>query len=296
MVDLDKSYVLLTAARNEEKYIGDCIDSILAQSVLPIKWIIVNDGSTDGTEKIVESYEKNHTFIRLVNKKPDGCIKGFSSKVYALNMGFELVQNLQFSFIGHLDADITLGSQYYEKMLEILASDSALGITGGYVYEPDNGIFKKRPTNSPLSVAGGVQLFRKNCYKDIGGLKPLAAGGEDSLGEIQARMKGWKVLAFPEFQVFHHKASKKKRGAIKEALRGGVRDYLIGNHIVFEIFKCARRIQEKPYFIIAILQMYAFLIQYLNNKRRQVSKDLIVFIRKEQINRIKSLYLKKRNI
>jgi hypothetical protein len=179
-------------------------------------------------------------------------------------------------------------------MIEIFESDSGLGIIGGHVYELDNGVFKKRPTNSPLSVAGGVQFFRKKCYIDIGGLKPLSAGGEDSLGEIYARMKGWKVKAFPEFSVFHHKPSKKKRGAIKEALRSGERDYLIGNHIVFEFFKCARRIKEKPYLIFAILQMYRFLIQYFNGEQQQVSKEVIIFLQKEQIDRIRGLCLNKK--
>lgn len=287
-------YVLVTAARNEEQYIGLCIESVLSQSVLPRKWVIVSDGSTDATEIIVNKYTKEHPFIQLIRKEPDQEMKGFTSKVHALGMGVELLKSVDYFLIGHLDADITLEQEYYAIILDKFNNQPKLGIAGGYFFEREHGVFKCHASNSPWSVAGGIQLFRSKCYQDIGGLKPMPLGGEDWYAEIQARMQGWEVEAFHDVPVFHHNPGVAKRGMIREAIREGDMDYSMGSHPFFEFVKCVRRVKQKPYFIFAMIRMYGFLRPYLIGQQRQVTEDVMVFLRNEQLSRLRKKIVKDR--
>src|SRR4030042_352389 len=106
------NFVLLTAARNEEKYIEKTICSVITQTILPQKWIIINDGSTDNTGRIVEEYIADHPFIELVKRNNIGS-RSFSSKVLALIKGFKRLQYIDYAFICFLDADVSFNSRYF---------------------------------------------------------------------------------------------------------------------------------------------------------------------------------------
>jgi poly-beta-1,6-N-acetyl-D-glucosamine synthase len=282
------AYVLVTAARNEQDYISRCIESIINQTALPAAWVIVSDGSTDRTDEIVPRYARSHRFIRLLRKAPNHRQQGFASKVFALIMGVDALRGANYDFIGHLDADSTLGRDYYETILKEFEKSTKLGLAGGYIFEKKNAKFATRAANSPWSVAGGVQFFRRRCYEDIGGLKPLPLGGEDWLAEIQARMHGWEVTAFPTIPAFHHKPGGAKRGFVREAVREGAMDYAMGTHPIFELVKSMRRVIQMPYGVFALVRLYGFMLQYFLCKHRVVDKEITAFLRGEQLARLKN--------
>jgi glycosyltransferase involved in cell wall biosynthesis len=285
----EKSYVLVTAARNEEAYIDRVIKSVLAQTLLPSKWVIVSDGSTDQTEEIVREYLKHRTSIQLIRKEAGSNKENFASKVHAISMGYGLLKGLDYSFIGHLDADVSFDEQYYENVLKKFQENPKLGIAGGFIHECYKGHFKSRPFNNVNSVAGSIQLFRRECYETIGGLIPLETGGEDWCAEVMTRMKGWEVEAFPELRVFHHKhSSAVGRDFVRESLRQGRMDYLLGSHPIFETIKCFRRVKQKPYMIAALLRMVSFTFSYLSKEKKPVSDEFVNYLRSEQIQRVKS--------
>ena len=281
------SYALITAARNEEDYIGKCIDSVVGQSARPDFWVIVSDGSDDRTDEIVADYGRLHDWIHLVRKEPTPSKVGFSSKVFALQKGVERLGDRRFDFIGHLDADITLPPHYYAVMLSAFAKNPGLGIAGGYVHECTSGEFKSRKANSPWSVAGGIQFFRHECYRDVGGLAPIPQGGEDWYAEIVARMHGWEVKAFPQVPVYHHKPSDMRRGTIREAKRLGEMDYSLGTHPLFEIVKCLRRLKLKPYGVFSAVRLFSFFKLLFERRPRGVNQDVVSFLRREQLARLK---------
>jgi glycosyltransferase involved in cell wall biosynthesis len=281
-------YALITAARNEEKLIGSCIESILQQELRPVSWVIVSDNSIDDTEKIVENYCRRFNFIKLIQKKTDVNHKGFASKVQALNLGFQAIKKQQFSFLGHLDADITLDRDYYSTLIRRCLNNPKIGIIGGYVYEMSKGLFKSRATNSTSSVAGGIQLFRNECYLEICPINPVSTGGEDWLAEIMARKNGWQVIAFPDVMAYHHKPSITKRGVVPEGIRMGRMDWAFGSHPIFEVFKCARRIKVKPYFIFAGFVFIGFFSSYLTLRNREIGQEIVNYLRREQLNRLLS--------
>jgi glycosyltransferase involved in cell wall biosynthesis len=274
-------YVLITAARNEEAFIEKTIRSVINQTILPLKWVIVSDGSIDRTDRIVEGYLNNHKFIHLLKQHGDDR-RNFGSQVRAINAGYEKIRDLDYDFIGNLDADVSFREDYYQRVLERLAADSRLGLTGGYIFEERNGAFMPRRFNRTTSVAHAVQLFKRNCYEDVGGYVPLKYGGPDWYAEVTARLKGWNVKSFPDLPVYHHKPTLTAEGKLKGGFRQGRMDYSFGSSPFFEIFRCLRRVR-KPYGLLySLCRFGGFLWGYLVLEKRPVSKDFIKYLRKEQ--------------
>ena len=122
-------YVLITPARNEEAFIRKTLDSMVAQTLLPERWVIVDDGSTDRTAEIVESYAKNHSWIQLIHR-PQRLDRNFAGKAHAFNAGFERIRSLPFDVIGNLDADISFERDYFEFLVDKFSEFPRLGVAG----------------------------------------------------------------------------------------------------------------------------------------------------------------------
>lgn len=279
-------YVLITAAYNEGAHIGATIEAVLAQSVPPQKWVIVSDGSTDNTDAIIRQYSERGNFIQYLRRKKTGTSASFGSKVCAIQAGYKALSGTPYRFVGILDADITFGRDYYERVITKLREEVRLGIAGGYIYERRGQRFRSRPSNTRTSVAGAIQLFRKECYEAIGGHVPLPYGGEDWMCEILARKNGWAVAAFPDIAAYHHKPSEAKRGALKDAIRQGRMDYAVGSHPLFEIVKCIRRVQERPFFLRALFRLFGFAWSAIKREQVVASAEIVDYLRTEQKKRL----------
>ncbi len=290
MVNNNKRYVLITAARNEEALIENTIKCVIAQTIKPVLWIIVSDDSTDSTDEIVQSYVNKYDFITLIrNKKTDD--RNFASKVYAVNLAISKV-NVDYDFIGILDADITFEPNYYEMILQEFEKDPKLGLAGGEFYDIIDGK-KFRVIKSSMSVRGGIQLFRKACFQQIGKFTPLKNGGEDVITEVTARMNGWKVKSFNHLMLEHHRVTGTGGWSVYEAkFKEGILAHSMGYHPFFQIFKSFHRIIDKPYVISGFLLFAGYIWAIISGNKRRVSKEFIRFIRKEQMERMKGLVVK----
>jgi glycosyltransferase involved in cell wall biosynthesis len=279
----------MTAARNEKSFIEHPIRSVLSQTILPERWVIVSDGSTDGTDEIIAEYASKYDFIQFVRRDNKGDNSGFVSKVLALREAYHRLQEMGYQYIGNLDADVSFESDYYDKIISKLSANRQLGIAGGFIFEYDQGAFKSRRANNERSVAGAIQMFRRECYEQIGGLTPIQVGGEDWIAETMARIHGWEVRAYPECRVFHHKSSSKTRGLWREKFRLGLMDYALGSHPLFEVMKCARRFRESPLLLGAICRFCGLIWGYFKQEKRPVSDDFVKYLREEQLTRLKCL-------
>ncbi len=283
---LNTNYLLITAAYNEAHLIEKTIRSVIAQEVQPIKWVIVNDGSTDETENIVTEYIKQNPFIELFTRiKEDG--RDFASKVFAINYGLKDIDLNEYNFIGILDADVSFGPNYYSSLINKFNSKPKLGIAGGIFFDVYNGK-KNKIYPSPFSVRGATQFFRRECFQQIGGLLPLKYGGEDGVACIAARMFGWGVSNIKELEVLHHR----RTGAVdinilRARFRGGLLEYFLGYHPLFQFIKCLQRtVIEKPYFIGSFFRLLGFWYANFKGEKRIIPKDILMYTRKEQIARI----------
>ena len=282
---MKNSYVLVTAARNEEAYIEKTIQSVVNQTILPKRWVIVSDGSTDRTDEIVSQYAANYGFIKLVHAKPQGK-RNYASKVNAIKVGFRLLKSVEYDFIGNLDADVSFGPDNYECILRKFEKNARLGIAGGIIFDFYDGGFQ-RQFASVNSVGGPIQLFRLQCYQDIGGYIPLKKGGVDAIAEVMARMNGWEVRSFPEIRVMHHRRTGTEKGHILSArFRQGVMEYSHGNHPLFEMAKCVSRIREKPYVFGSLFRLLGYNWAFLRRDKREVADEVVKFLRREQIQRL----------
>ncbi len=284
------SYVLLTAAYNEEHYIEETIRSVVAQVVRPQMWVIVSDGSTDRTDEIVRQYAMRHPFIRLVRREKDDS-REFASKVFALRAGFQMLTPDSIQFIGHLDADLCLAPRYFRNLLAKFEKDPELGVAGGWCFEKAaNGYWQPRPGNCTWSVPGAIQMFRSECYKDIGDLLPIEYGGEDWYAEIRARMCGWRVRSFPELEARHLRASGTRASLLRYCYRAGFMDFALGSHPLFEVAKVAKMSVTPPYLLNALLRMLGFLAAHVSG-RRMVPPACVEFLQQEQLGRLWALVL-----
>lgn len=291
------SYVLITAARNEEAYIEKTIQSVIAQTVLPTRWIIVSDGSTDRTEEIVQQYRGEHSYIELLCAAND-VNRNFGSKAKAVQAGYARIKHLEFEYVGNLDADVSFGQDYYKNILSEFHQNSKLGIAGGIRYDFCNGKFK-RVKNSRNSVGGPFQLFRRKCFEDIGGYKPLEYGGIDAVAEITTRMHGWEVESFPEYTVYHHRCTgTANRSAWSASFRAGIRDYLVGYHPLFQVVRSVYRSFDTTSSVLKnvvqnVIRLSGYFWAALRGYERPVSDNFVKYLQSEQLARLRHLHSKK---
>lgn len=280
-------YCLMTAAYNEEENIARTIDSVLLQTLLPKRWVIVSDGSVDRTDEIVNAYADKHDFIRFLRmQRAPG--RSFGRKVLALRAGCELLGDLKFDFIGNLDADVSVEATYFEDLMARFESNPSLGIVGGFVCEQSDGEFQSRRANRVYSVAHAAQLVRRECYEAIGGYAVLEYGGEDWYAQVSAQIKGWTVAAYPELKILHHRHTGEADNLVRHKFRQGRMDYSFGSDALFEVLKCLQRVPEKPFIIGSSARLMGFFWSYIRRDQRPVSDEFVAFLRKEQKQKIRT--------
>jgi glycosyltransferase involved in cell wall biosynthesis len=280
------AYALVTAARNEEQYIRNTLQSVVEQTLPPKVWVIVSDGSTDRTDDIVREYIAGSGFIRLV-RIDNRAERDFSSKVFALHAGYNDVTDLAVDYVGFIDADVALPGNYYEQLLARFAAHPRLGLAGGAIVEERNGSWERRYADSLKDVGGQMPLFRRKCYDDIGGFLPLRWGGEDAAANVLARRAGWDVRVFTELQVRHYRHTGTADMSVYGArLRNGREDYFLGYHPLFEMGKAMHRILEPPYVFGCILRLCGYFWPWLKGETPMVDEDFVRHVRGQQLRRL----------
>jgi len=275
------TYVLVTAAHNECGNIRRTIRAVRSQSLLPVRWVIVSDGSTDGTDDIVMKHAEECEFIEFVSVPRTGG-HSFVNKVAALHRAEAELDDVGFDFFGVLDADVAFAADYFEKLIAEFRKNPKLGIGGGNIIQDLWGRLEGR-IKSLSSVAGAVQFFRRECYRDTGGLEPLQYGGEDSAAEIDARMSGWEVSTFPTLPVTHYGyVGASAGGPLRARFRRGQACFQLGYAPVFQIARCIFRFLERPYLVGSLADLAGYVAAKLRHWRPSRSKASVAFLRREQ--------------
>lgn len=282
------NYALISAARNEENYLERTIQAVIAQSRLPVQWLIVSDGSTDRTDDIVKRYSHQQPFIKLLRLQPKS-ERNFGSKALAINTGYIQLKDIPHDFIGILDVDVTFDPDYYEKVLLYMEKRPDLGIVGGILFDSWKGRLIRQNTNVRWSVSGPIQMFRRSCWEQLGGYLNIR-GGIDAAAEVMARMRGWKIRTIPELSVIHlRRTGMEKRGLFGAFFFRGILDYELGYHPLFFFIRSFRRITQQPQVLGAALNIAGFSWAWLRRNRRKVSVDFVRFLRQEQMHRLVGL-------
>jgi poly-beta-1,6-N-acetyl-D-glucosamine synthase len=289
------TYVVVTPARNEQDYIELTIRSMVDQTIKPLKWVIVSDGSTDRTDEIVESYSAKHGWIELV-KRPPRTERHFGGKVAAFNAGYERLKDLRYDLIVSTDADISFDREYFEFLIGKFLANEKLGV-GGTPFAEEGVTYDYRVTSTD-HISGACQVFRRKCFEDIGGYTPVKGGGIDVIAVLSARMKGWETRTFPERSYNHHRPM----GSAKDSVVGaryklGQKDYILGRHPLWQLFRCCYQMSRKPFLIGGAALLAGYVSAKANRLDRPVSAEFVKFQRREQMEKLRSKFglSKKRN-
>ena len=195
-------FYIVIPTYNEEKFISLTLQSLVEQTVLPSKVVVVNDGSTDKTEEIIQSFVEKYSFITLVNKTSEAIHLPGSKVIQAFKKGLETVDD-NYDFIVKADADLIFPSNYFETIINHFQSDSSIGMVGGFAYIEKNGEWILENLTDKDHIRGAFKAYRKACFEQIGGLKP--AMGWDTVDELLCKFYNWKVVTDKSLQVKHLK-------------------------------------------------------------------------------------------
>lgn len=287
-VPTQPGYVLVTPVRDEVALIGRTIDSVLAQTVLPREWVIVSDGSTDGTDDIIRAAASKYPFIRLM-ALPPRTGRSFGAVVRNTTLGIQSMVTPDYDFLGLLDSDVTFSADYFEQLLARFAVAPRLGLAGGVVIDVGRprDVFPRNREDVP----GAVQFFRRKCFEKLGGLIPIPEGGWDTLTCAMARMHGFETKLFTDLIVDHHKPRNiAEGGAIRRKWQLGVRDYACGYHPLFEVIKCLGRWSEPPFLVGAVAWWIGYCTAALQRRPRVVPPEAIAHVRREQMTRLRRAF------
>jgi glycosyltransferase involved in cell wall biosynthesis len=281
------AYVLVTPARNEEQYVETTMQCVIAQTVQPVRWVIVSDGSTDRTDEIVGGYAAKHDWIQLV-KRPRQAHRNFASMVKAFNSGYQNAKSVRHNIVGKLDADFAFESDYFEYLLNKFSEDPRLGIAGTPFVEEGcdsqkAGVFDKE------HVYGGCQLFRKECFEDIGGY-PVVRACSSVVANTTARMRGWKTQCYTDMMCRHlRRLSTAEQGLCAAKFEYGWKDYYLGNHPLWEVFRSIYQMKNAPRVLGGLILLSGYVWSYVKREKRDLPEELIQFRRTEQVRRLKSM-------
>ena len=280
-------YILVTPVRNEEQFIERALRSVVAQTLLPERWIIVDDGSTDATPRLIQQYACKYPWIEMIRRaqRPE---RSFSAKAYAFNAGWERVYSLQFDVIGNLDGDLSFEPDYLEFLMSKFAQDPQLGVAGTPFTEDGGYDTAKDSFEGENHVAGGCQLFRRECLQQIGGYVPNRVGGIDWVAVTTARMRGWKTRSFPEKRFHHYRSlGTAERSVLSSLFSYGEKDYYLGGSPVWQVFRVMYRMAKRPILVGGLALLSGYCWAALRRMQRPVSRELIRFHRREQMKKLR---------
>jgi glycosyltransferase involved in cell wall biosynthesis len=282
------TYVLITPAYNEAEFLVQTAESVVRQTVLPERWVIVSDGSTDGTDEIAHRYAAKHNWIRCIRMdRSDGY--SFARKARSFNSGYATVQDLAFDLIANVDADVSFEPDYFQFLIGKFEEDPLLGVAGTPMIEPGHdpvadGLFNES------DVFGACQVFRRDCFAQIGGYMPIKGGGVDWVALRTARMNGWKTQSFLERRFLHLRPmGLRKGGGLVATFRHGEKDYFLGNHPLWQISRTLYQTTRRPYLVGGTALFLGYLWGAARRVPRPVPQELMRFHRREQMQRLKSV-------
>jgi len=278
-------YVVITPVRDEIKYIEKTFQSVINQTILPTKWIIVDDGSTDGTKETVDSFPRRFKWIKTIHRKNRGFRLAGGGVIEAFYSGYSVLNIDNWDFIVKLDGDLSFAPDYFEQCFKIFLGEAKLGIGGGTVCHLENGQLKvESGGDPPFHVRGATKIYRRACWEKISPL--VKAPGWDTIDEVSANLHGWTTRTFPDVILIQHKPTGEVDGNWCNWFKNGRANYITGYHPVFMMAKCVKRAIHRPIFLESIALLAGFCSGYIVGIPQVADSKAIRYLRKQQIGHL----------
>jgi glycosyltransferase involved in cell wall biosynthesis len=279
----DTGYLLISPCRNEAEYMRQTLDTVVAQSVRPAKWVIVDDGSTDETPQILEEYRARHDWIEIVTRHDRGKRAVGPGVIEAFYAGYESIQPGDYEFICKLDLDLRLPPRYFEILMQKMAADPRIATCSGKAYVEQKGKVVNENHGDETSL-GMTKFYRVSCFKAIGGfVREVMWDGIDC---DRCRMMGWKACSWdePDLRFIHLRPMGSSQQSIYTGrMRHGFGQYFMGTSFLFMLASAVNRLGEKPVLLGSLAMLWGWLKSALQCKPRYADLEFRRFLRRYQM-------------
>ena len=263
--------LVVSPVKDEERYVEATLLSVTRQTVLPTRWVIVDDGSSDGTSAILRRYAQEHAWIQVVTREQTGPRQPGSAVMDAFCHGLAQAHGVSHDYLVKLDCDVDLPPDYFEALLMRFERDPRLGIASGvYLEEGPSGW---TPIGMPdYHAAGASKFMRAQCFDEIGGF--VRERGWDTVDEVRAQVKGWTTRHFTEIRFRHLKPEGSGIGSMRTHMMHGDVYYLTGGGVLFLLLKALHRmVVGTPAFVGGLAMLYGYLRSWVSGRQRLVNGD-----------------------
>jgi len=276
-------YAIVSAVRDEEEFLENTISSVANQTVLPVRWVIVDDGSTDRTPEILADAARQYPWITVVTVPDRGYRSLGKGEVDAFNAGLARLENTDYDFLAKLDGDVLLPPRYFSSLFARFDDHPRLGIASGAFPAVVRSRIRERALN-PWNTVAHARVYRRECFEDIGGLARCL--GFDTIDEMKAQMRGWTTQSFTEIRGIHLRPTGSSTGAWQNGLeREGRAAYWCGAHPLFALARGIRELARLPV-LGGLFFLKGYFSCWLRNAPQYGEQDVRDFVRKQQLRRL----------
>ena len=278
-----KCYVLISPCRNEADYMRQTLDTVIAQSIRPTKWVIVDDGSTDATPQILAEYAEKHDWINIVTRADRGHRAVGPGVIEAFYVGYETIKPDDYNYLCKLDLDLRLPSRYFEILMERMDANPRIATCSGKAYIEKNGhlLYERHGDETSL---GMTKFYRVSCFKAIGGFVHEVMW--DGIDCHRCRMLGWIACSWdePELRFIHLRPEGSSQQSVYTGrIRHGYGQYYMGTSLLYMTASAIYRLNEKPYVLGSLANMWGWIRSALQGKPRYDDLEFRRFLRRYQM-------------
>lgn len=276
-------YAIVSAVRDEQDFVENTIASVANQTVLPVRWVIVDDGSTDRTPEILADAARQYPWIKVVTMPDRGYRNLGAGEVDAFNAGLARLESTEYDFLAKLDGDVLLPPHYFSSLFARFADHPRLGIASGAFLAVVKNRIRERALN-PWNTAAHARVYRRECFEGIGGLARCL--GFDTIDELKAQMRGWTTQSFKKVRGIHLRPAGSSTGAWQTGLeREGRAAYWCGAHPAFALARGIRELARLPV-LGGLFFLKGYFSCWLTNAPQYCEQDVRDFARKRQLRRL----------
>lgn len=265
---MDRTYLLISPGRNEAAYMRNTLDSVIAQSIRPKLWVIVDDGSTDESPQILAEYAAKHDWIRIVTRKDRGVRAVGPGVIEAFYAGYETVVPEDYEYLCKLDLDLILPPTYFEELMARMEADPRIATCSGKSYIHQNGHFISENHGDETSI-GASKFYRRKYFQALGGF--VRQVGWDGIDVHLCRMRGWHACSWdvPSLRFTHlRQQGTSHKGALTGRMRQGHGQYFMGTSPIYMLATSVYRMTEKPYVLCGIAMFWGYVWSWIRRKPR----------------------------
>lgn len=277
---MKRDYVLISPCRNEAEFMRRTLDSVVAQSLLPALWVIVDDGSTDDTPQILEEYRQRHDWIRVVTRTDRGHRAVGPGVIDAFYAGYATINPGDYDYLCKLDLDLVLPPGYFAGLIERMEADPRIATCSGKAYIDKDGTLESERHGDENSI-GASKFYRMSRFREIGGfVREVMWDGIDC---HRCRMLGWKAVSWdvPELRFVHLRPMGSSQASIYTGrMRHGYGQYFMGTGLLWMFATAVYRIPEKPYVLGGLAILWGWLKSALQGKPRYEDAEFRAFLRR----------------